>query len=97
METQAEYRFLVQESDILQPHITCTKEHMRTLDIILCLHGATGLNFNGQEIAGLGPLSYEAQRGMYAPQTRRERVFRAMDGNSNPIHIELGLRHSMLE
>ncbi len=27
------------------------------------------LDFNGQDIAGLGPLSYEAQRGMYVHPT----------------------------
>ena len=29
----------------------------------------TELDFNGQAIAGLGPLSYEAQRGMYLHPT----------------------------
>jgi len=33
--------------------------------VVLCLQDTTELDFNGQGIAGLGPLSYEAQRGMY--------------------------------
>jgi len=37
--------------------------------VVLCLQDTTELNFNGQEIAGLGPLSYEAQRGMYVHPT----------------------------
>ena len=72
-ETQAAYRFLAQDdvewSDILKPHIACTKERMKSHDVVLCLQDTTELNFNGQEIAGLGPLSYEAQRGMYVHPT----------------------------
>jgi hypothetical protein len=30
----------------------------------LCLQDTTELDFNGQETAGFGPLSHEAQRGM---------------------------------
>jgi hypothetical protein len=36
---------------------------------VLCIQDTTGLDFNGQDIAGLGPLSYEAQRGMYLHPT----------------------------
>ena len=72
-ETQAAYRFLAQEdiewSDILTPHIACTKARMQALNVVLCLQDTTELNFNGQDIAGLGPLSYEAQRGMYVHPT----------------------------
>ena len=35
--------------------------------MVLCLQDTTELDFNGQLIEGLGPLSYEAQRGMYTP------------------------------
>jgi hypothetical protein len=42
---------------------------MREHPIVLCLQDTTELNFNGQEIDGLGPLSYEAQRGMYVHPT----------------------------
>jgi hypothetical protein len=72
-ETQAAYRFLAQEdiewSDILTPHIACTKVRMQAHPVVLCLQDTTELNFNGQAIAGLGPLSYETQRGMYVHPT----------------------------
>jgi len=37
--------------------------------VVLCLQDTTELDFNGQAITGLGPLSYEAQRGMYLHPT----------------------------
>jgi hypothetical protein len=37
--------------------------------VVLCLQDTTELDFNGQTIKGLGPLSYEAQRGMYLHPT----------------------------
>ncbi len=36
---------------------------------MLCIQDITEVDFNGQDIAGLGPLSYEAQRGMYLHPT----------------------------
>ena len=42
---------------------------MRACDVVLNLADTTELNFNGQETAGLGPLSYEAQRGIYVHVT----------------------------
>ena len=53
---------------------------MTALPVVLCLTDltdTTGLNFNGQTITGLGPLSFEAQRGMslhpsYAVSADRE-------------------------
>ncbi len=72
-ETQAAYRFLSDESigwqDILSPHWTCTQERMRSHAVVLCIQDTTELDFNGQQIAGLGRLSYEAQRGMYLHPT----------------------------
>ena len=72
-EAQAAYRFLAQEelewSDILRPHWECTEERMRTHPVVLCLQDTTELDFNGQAIEGMGPLSYEAQRGMYLHPT----------------------------
>lgn len=59
----------VEWTDILAPHIACSKARMREHEVVLCLQDTTELNFNGQEIAGLGPLSYEAQRGMYVHPT----------------------------
>ncbi|WP_019936908.1 IS4 family transposase [Bordetella sp. FB-8] len=72
-ETAAAYRFLAQEelawSDILAPHWQCARERMRTEPVVLCIQDTTELDFNGQAINGLGPLSYEAQRGMYLHPT----------------------------
>lgn len=72
-ETIAAYRFLGQESlewhDILQPHIDCTLKRSQHHSVVLCLQDTTELDFNGQLIEGLGPLSYEAQRGMYLHPT----------------------------
>ena len=72
-ETQAAYRFLGSERydwlDILEPHRQCTQRRMRAHPVVLCLQDTTELDFNGQTIKGLGPLSYEAQRGMYLHPT----------------------------
>lgn len=68
-ETIAAYRFLGNESvdwrDIMAPHWQRTQLWMQDEAVVLCLQDTTELNFNGQEIAGLGPLSYDSQRGMY--------------------------------
>lgn len=77
-ETQGVYRFFDQAKDdkrslgwqdILAPHIAQTEARMRQHPVILCLQDTTELDFNGQEISGLGPLSYEPQRGMYLHPT----------------------------
>jgi len=72
-ETQAAYRFLAQDDiaweAILAPHWRSSQERMRAHPVVLCLQDTTELDFNGQRIAGLGPLSYEAQRGMYVHPT----------------------------
>jgi hypothetical protein len=74
VETQAAYRFFDQASekkqglgweDILTPHLECTIARMRQHRVVLCLQDTTELDFNGQRIEGLGPLSFEAQRGMF--------------------------------
>jgi hypothetical protein len=36
--------------------------------VVLCIQDTTELDFNGQDIAGLGPLNYEARRGLYLHQ-----------------------------
>ncbi len=78
VETQAAYRFFDQASekkqglgweDILTPHMECTIARMRQQLVVLCLQDTTELDFNGQRIEGLGPLSYEAQRGLYLHPT----------------------------
>ena len=72
-ETQAAYRFLRSEDydwiDILEPHRQCTCARIAEQRVVLCIQDTTELDFNGQTIAGLGPLSYEAQRGMYLHPT----------------------------
>jgi len=52
-------------------------QRMAAEKLVLCLQDTTELDFNGQTIEGLGPLSFEAQRGMYlhptyAVSTQRE-------------------------
>lgn len=42
---------------------------MRAQPIVLCIQDTTELDFNGQEIDGLGPLNYEARGGMYVHPT----------------------------
>jgi len=44
-------------------------QRMRQPPVVLCLQDTTELDFNGQAIDGLGPLSYEAQRSMYLHPT----------------------------
>ena len=72
-ETLAAYRFLgndkVDWREILAPHWSRTEARMGAHPVVLCLQDTTELDFNGQDIAGLGPLNYEARRGMYVHPT----------------------------
>ena len=72
-ETHGAYRFMQNEAlewrDIMEPHWNCTQERMRGHEVVLCIQDTTELDFNGQDVVGLGPLSYEAQRGMYLHPT----------------------------
>lgn len=72
-ETCAAYRFLsnaeVEWEAILAPHWERTEERMRAQPVVLCIQDSTELDFNGQEIDGLGPLNYEVRRGMYLHPT----------------------------
>lgn len=43
---------------------------MRAHHVLLCLQDTTELDINVQCIAGLGPLSYVSQRGMYFSHLR---------------------------
>jgi hypothetical protein len=52
-----------------EPHVHATLQRMAPEPVVLCLQDTTELDFNGQTITGLGPLSYEAQRGMYLHPT----------------------------
>lgn len=72
-ETQAAYRFFGQDKfdwqDILVPHWQASAARMAQHPVVLCLQDTTELDFNGQNIVGLGRLSFEAQRGMYLHPT----------------------------
>ena len=72
-DTMGAYRFFgneeVQWPDILAPHIESSIARMAAHEVVLCIQDTTELDFNGQQANGLGPLSYEAQRGMYAHPT----------------------------
>ena len=77
-ETQGAYRLFDQaRSDkralgweaVLTPHMARTEERMAAHPVVLCLQDTTELDFNGQQIDGLGCLSFDAQRGMYLHPT----------------------------
>jgi len=72
-EVQAAYRFLSQDKvswqDILQPHWDASLERIKAHPVVLCLQDTTELDFKGKSTEGLGPLSYEAQRGLYLHPT----------------------------
>ncbi len=56
---------------MIQLHYDATEERIRQSEsqVILCLQDTTELNFNGQQIEGMGRLSYDAQKGMYLHPT----------------------------
>lgn len=55
---------------MLAPHVEATLERAREQAVVLCVADTTELDFTGKnDIIGLGPLSYEAQRGMYLHAT----------------------------
>ena len=72
-EIQSAYRFFAKDriswEDILKPHWSSSVARMAQHPVALCIQDTTELNFNGQEIRGLGRLCYEAQRGMYLHPT----------------------------
>jgi hypothetical protein len=72
-DTAAAYRMLDNERcdwrEIIEAHGRATVKRMVDLPVVLCLNDTTELDFNGQTIQGLGPLSYEAQRGLYLHPT----------------------------
>ena len=72
-DTMAAYRFFNNEEidwrAILGAHTDCARTRMAAHEVVLCIQDTTELDFNGQEASGLGPLSYEVQRGMYAHPT----------------------------
>ena len=54
---------------IMAPHWERTELRMSAHPVVLCLHDNTELDFNGQKVRGLGPLNYDARRGMYLHPT----------------------------
>lgn len=72
-ETAAAYRFLrnqeVSWDKVLAPHWQASQVRMAQHKVVLCIQDTTELDYNGQAIAGLGPLSFEAQRGLYLHPT----------------------------
>ena len=72
-ETAAAYRFLRNEQvsweDVMTAHAQASVARIREHSVVLCLQDTTELDYNGQVMTGLGPLSYEAQRGLYLHPT----------------------------
>lgn len=79
-ETQAAYRFFNQAEaeeeqagltmeDVLRPHLQRTRQRMAQHAVVLCQQDTSELDFQGKTIKGLGPLTYEVQRGMYLHPT----------------------------
>jgi hypothetical protein len=72
-QTQAAYRFFdnedTDEGQVLQAHADASMQRMAQHPVVLCLQDTTELDFRGQTSEGLGPLSYEAQRGLYLHPT----------------------------
>jgi IS4 transposase len=72
-DTAAAYRLFGNDHcdwrQIIESHAQCSMQRMAGRPVVLCLQDTTELDFNGQDIKGMGPLSYEAQRGMYLHPT----------------------------
>lgn len=72
-QTTAAYRLLAHENvgwrDVMEAHGQATLERMREQRVVLCLQDTTELDYQGRAMQGLGPLSYEAQRGLYVHPT----------------------------
>ena len=68
-ETAAAYRFLrngqVSWDKVLAPHWQASQVRMAQHRVVLCIQDTTELDYNAQAIKGLGPLSFEAERGLY--------------------------------
>lgn len=73
-ETLAAYRFFdnpkVKAENVLAPHRAATRERMAEQAVVLCVQDTTELDYTRQsQTQGLGPLTYEAQRGLYLHPT----------------------------
>lgn len=80
-QTQAAYRFLANEDTsaeaVLQAHAQASVARMGAHPVVLCLQDTTELEFDARQAQGLGPLSYEARKGLlvhptYAVTPQRE-------------------------
>jgi hypothetical protein len=73
-ETQAAYRLLAHENvgweSVLAPHWECSVERMHRHPVVLWVQDSTELDYTAQPgSAGLGPLSYLRQHGLYVHPT----------------------------
>lgn len=72
-ETLASYRFLANDTvsweGILAPHWEKARQRMSAYPVVLCLQDNTEIDFNGQQIDGLGRLNYDTRVGMYLHPT----------------------------
>ena len=97
-DTIAAYPFFNNEAvdwrAILGAHTDCAMTRMAGHEVVLCIQDTTELDFNGQEATGLGPLSYEAQRGMYAHPTYAVSTSREPLGVLDAWMWARGPRHS---
>jgi hypothetical protein len=72
-QTQAAYRFLANEDTsgeaVLQAHAQASALRMAAHPVVLCLQDTTELEFDARQAQGLGPLSYEARKGLFVHPT----------------------------
>ena len=72
-EIKAAYRLIDRDDvdwrDLMAPHWGKSLQRMSGEAVVLRIQDTTELNFNGRQTRGLGRLSYDAQRGMYAHLT----------------------------
>ena len=91
-DTMAAYRFFGNEqiewAGILAPHIESSVARMAAHPVVLCIQDTTELDFNGKNAAGLGPLSYEVQRGMHAHPTYAVSTSREPLGGARRVDVD---------